>query len=231
MKRDKKIIVISLGGSLIIPDNVDCAFLEKFKQVIKKHTNKYKFVIVCGGGSIARKYISALSKAGKSEYLQSLSGISATRMNARFLSYFFDIDPDKGIPHDMKNVKNLLEKNNIVFTGALRYAPHQTSDSTSAQLAAYLKTDFINLTNVKGLYTNNPFTNKSAKFIPRTTWLSLHKQANKNKYKPGQHFVIDQTASKIILKHKIKTYILGKNLKNLDNLLSGKKFKGTIIEG
>ena len=55
--------------------------------------------------------------------------------------------------------------------------------------------------------------------------------ANKNKFVPGQHFVLDQSTSKIIRKYKIKTYILGKELKQLDNLLSGKKFKGTIIAG
>ena len=55
--------------------------------------------------------------------------------------------------------------------------------------------------------------------------------ANKEKYKPGQHFVLDQTASKMILNNKIKTYILGQNLKNLDNLLNERKFRGTTIEG
>ena len=55
--------------------------------------------------------------------------------------------------------------------------------------------------------------------------------ANKLKYQPGQHFVLDQTAAEIIMKNKIKTSIIGKNLKNLNNILKGKKFKGTIIQG
>jgi uridylate kinase len=55
--------------------------------------------------------------------------------------------------------------------------------------------------------------------------------ATKEGFKPGQHFVLDQTASKIILKNKIKTYILGKDLKQLENVLKGRKFKGTFVEG
>jgi uridylate kinase len=51
------------------------------------------------------------------------------------------------------------------------------------------------------------------------------------KYKPGQHFVLDQTASGIILKNKITTYIIGEDLKQLDNLLNNGKFKGTRIRG
>lgn len=227
----RKTIVISLGGSLIIPDNIDISFLEKFRKIINKHKNKYKFVIVTGGGSIARKYISALKQDKKSEYFQSLAGIGTTRMNARFLTYLFGEDANQGIPHDMKQVKNLLKKNNPVFCGALRYAKDETSDATSAKLARFFKCNFINLTLVSGLYNKNPLKYKDAKFIPKITWKDFHKMANKIKFKPGQHFVLDQSAANIIKKYQIKTYILGKNLKNLNNLLSGKKFKGTVIKG
>ena len=226
----KKVIVISLGGSLIIPDKVDSKFLKQFKKVIKKHTKKHKFVIVCGGGSLARKYISALEKERINEELQSYSGISATRTNARFMSYFFNQDPEKGIPVKMKDVKKYLKKQNIVFCGALEYKADQTSDSTTAEIAKNLKSIFINLTNVSGLYDLNPKKFKNAKFIPKISWTNFYKIAVKMKFKPGQHFVLDQKASKMILKNKIPTYILGKNLNNLNNFLKNKKFKGTIIE-
>ena len=224
-------VVISLGGSLIIPDKVDIVFLEKFKKVIKKHEGKYKFVIVTGGGSIARKYISVLREAGKSEYLQSMAGIGTTRMNARFLTYLFGKDANEGIPHDMQQVKNLLTKNNIVFCGALRYAENETSDATSAKLARFFNTEFINLTLASGLCTKNPLKYTDVKLIPKISWQDFYKKATKNKFKPGQHFVLDQKASEIIKDCKIKTYIIGKNLENLDSLLSGKKFKGTTIFG
>ncbi len=227
----KKILVVSLGGSLIVPDEIDLSLLEKFKAILEKHKSKYKFVIVCGGGSVARKYIQALSQAKKSCYLQSLAGISVTRLNARFLSYFFSQDSKKGIPHDMSRVKNLLEKNDFVFCGALRYAPNQTSDSTAARLAHFLNCEFVNLTLVSGLYTSNPLTHKNAKFIPKISWQDFKKKTLKLKFHPGQHFVLDQHASGVILENKIPTYILGKDLKQLDNFLSNRKFKGTIIRG
>ena len=134
----KKVIVLSLGGSLIIPDEIDTEFIKNFKKVILKNTKKYKFVIVCGGGSIARKYISALEELEINEKLQGFSGISATRMNARFMTYFFGRDANKGVPHDMKDIKNLLKIYDVVFCGALRYAKNETSDGTSAKLANYL---------------------------------------------------------------------------------------------
>ncbi|MBU0957241.1 MAG: UMP kinase [Nanoarchaeota archaeon] len=226
----KETIVISLGGSLIIPDNVNYSYLKKFKQTIKSIKNK-KFVIVTGGGSLARKYISALSQETKDHKTQSLAGISATRTNARFVSYFFGQDQGKGIPHKIEQVKSLIKKQNIVFCGGLEYKPQQTSDGTAAQIAAKLKAKFINITNVSGLYTDNPKTNKNAKFIPTSTWKNFHKRAASIKYKPGQHFVLDQNASSIIMKNKVPTYIIGENTDNLKNLILGKKFKGTTIEG
>ncbi|MBU2616354.1 MAG: UMP kinase [Nanoarchaeota archaeon] len=227
----KEVIVMSLGGSLIIPEEVDINFLKSFKKTILRNTKNHKFVIVCGGGSIARKYISALREEGMDEKLQSFSGISATRMNARFMNYFFNKNPEYGIPHTTEEVASYLKKHDIVFCGALEYKPNQTSDSTSAQLAKKFKTIFINLTNVKGLYTKNPKKYKNAKFIPEINWKEFDKLANASKYQPGQHFVLDQTASKIIMKSKITTYIIGQDMEQLENVLKGKKFEGTLVNG
>ena len=234
MIKNKGVIVVSLGGSLILKDDatVNVNYLKKFKDALKKHTNKYKFIVVTGGGSIARKYISALEDTGiKDHKLQSMAGISATRMNARFLSYFFNQNPEKGIPHKMNEIISYLKKQEIVFAGALEYQPHQTSDGTAAEIAEHFKSDFINLTNVAGLYNKNPKKHKDAKFISSISWKAFHKMANAIKYKPGQHFVLDQTAAKIIMDKKIKTYILGSNLKDLNNLLNGRKFRGSVISG
>ena len=226
----KKIIVLSLGGSLIIPDKVNYVYLKNFRKVILANKNKYKFVIVCGGGSLARKYISVLRTEKKNHEFQSYAGIAATRTNARFMSYFFGIDPHKGIPHKMKQIKSYLKKQDIIFCGALEYKPDQTSDSTTAEIARNLKSNFINLTNIKGLYTDNPLTNKKAKFISNISWKDFEKMANKSKFQPGQHFVLDQSAAKIIKENKITTYIIGKDTKQLDNLLKEKNFIGTTIK-
>jgi uridylate kinase len=227
----KKIVVISLGGSIIIPDKINIKFLRNFKKTIIKNTDKYKFVIVCGGGNTARNYINGLNNEDipEKEYYQGLLGISTTRLNARFMTYFFERDACQGIPHDMVEVENLLKKHDIIFCGALRYAGRETSDATSAKLAHHFNTFFINLTNVKGLYNKNPLEYKNAKFIPEISHKKFLKMALKEKFKPGQHFVLDQKAAKIIKKYKITSYILGSNVHDLDNLLNDKYFVGTII--
>lgn len=225
----KKVIVLSLGGSLIIPQEININYLKKFKQIILANLKEYKFVIVCGGGSIARKYINSLEKINVSEELQSFAGISTTRMNARFMSYFFGINQKYGIPHTLNNLKKYLKKQDIVFCGALEYKPNQTSDSTSAQIAEKLNCPFINLTNVKGLYDKNPKENENARLIKNISWDDFYNLAKKIKFKPGQHFVLDQKAAQIIKENKIQTYITGQDLKELENLLKNKDFNGTKI--
>jgi uridylate kinase len=221
----KEVIVLSLGGSVIIPDEIDIKRLKEFKKVILSNIRKYKFVIVCGGGSIARKYISALKD--KPDELQSYAGISATRMNARFVSYFFNFD-QKEIPHTIENVKTRLKKQSIVFCGALGYNKNQTSDSTAVRVAKEMNAKFINITDVKGLYDKDPKKFKNAKLIKEISSEEFYKIASKIKFKAGQNFVIDQHASKLIYENKIVSYIVQEN-KELDNILKNKKFVGTRI--
>jgi uridylate kinase len=227
---NKKIWVISLGGSRIVPNEVDDKFIIEFKKLIKSHPS-HKFVVVTGGGTTARKYMDSMDSMGKSIKSQSNIGIAVTRFHAKFLMGLFGKKANDKLPYNMKKVKNQLLKNQIVFCGALRYNPKQTSDGTAANIAAYLDCPFINLTNVKGLYLSNPNKNPNAKFVPKITWKKFSKMANSMKYSAGQHFVLDQSGSKIIEKRKVPTYIVG-NLKDIERIVSGKgRFGGTIIEG
>ena len=225
----KKVIVLSLGGSVIIPDKIDFTFLDRFKKTLQKHYKEWKFVIVCGGGAIARRYIEALHKEGASERAISEAGMRATRMNAMFLIQFFGKEVNAHLPKDMHEVKHNLGKNSVVICGALRYASDETSDGTAAKLAHFLGTSFVNITNVDGLYTKDPTSHKDAKFIPYESWNDFEKRVRKMKFKPGQHFVLDQQAASIIREYKIKTTIVGKDLTNLDRYLLQKPFKGTTL--
>jgi len=124
----------------------------------------------------------------------------------------------------------LLKTHRLVFCGALSFEKRPTSDGTAAKVAGFLGAPFINLTNVKGLYSANPKTNKNAKFISKTSWDDFLKIAMKVKYEAGQHFVLDQIAAREIKKKKILTYIVG-SLEAIDGILKGKKFVGTVVGG
>jgi uridylate kinase len=86
------------------------------------------------------------------------------------------------------------------------------------------------LTNVRGLYSENPKKNKKAKFISKISWKEFLKIAEGVRYEAGQHFVLDLVAAQEILKNKTDCYIVG-NLKAVDSVLLGKRFDGTLISG
>ena len=228
---EKKVVVISLGGSVIVPKEIDLEFLERFKRIILKNNKKYKFIIVCGGGKIARTYMEALeNKNFKNKiFLQSLLGISVTRLNARLLNYLFDIDPEKGIPHEIKDIEQRLKTQDIIFTGGLIYEKEETSDSSSAKLARHFNSSFINITNVRGLFDKDPKKFMNARFIPEIDHKDFYYIAKKIEFRPGQHFVLDKKAADTIKKYNIDTYIIGPDMKNFDDLLNKRHFIGTII--
>ena len=191
-----------------------------------------KFVVVTGGGTTARKYINAYKKFKKDFDKQSSAGIAITRFHAFFMMHFFGKPANETHPTSLRKVETLLSKNHVVFCGALRKTKTpQTTDATSASIAAYLKCPFINLTNIKGIYTSNPLKNKNAKFIKNISWQDFNKMAEKIKFSAGQHFVLDQRGSQIIYKNRIPTYIVG-SLKDIEKIIEEKDtFEGSLIYG
>lgn len=214
-----------------MPESIDYQFLHSFKQRIRAFYKNYRFVVVCGGGALARMYIKALKKEHKKTKELAEAGIRATRMHALLLMHFFGAEANSSLPLDMHDVKVALRKNNIVFCGGLRFVPHSTSDGTAARLAHFLKSEFINLTNVDGYHLQNPATHPASPLIVNTSWQAFEKATKKIAFHAGQHFVLDQEAARLIRKHKIRTYILNGKSEACTRLLAGKSFKGTTIAG
>ena len=229
-----KAIIFSLGGSVIVPKKPDYLFLKKFKDFILRLSKKSKVVIVCGGGKTARDYIKVLEKAKASIKERCFVGIESTKLNALLLATFLGKKANQNIPSSTKEFMHLYKKFSIVVTGGGLETFHigTTSDGTTAYLTAKLKAkEFINLTNVNGVYNKNPLIYKDAKLIKKLGYKDFEKLMHKIREKPGQHFILDSYALKIIKQHKIKVAVLnGKNLKNVDAYLKKKSFVGSMIE-
>jgi len=216
-------IVISLGGSIIVQEKINYKFLNEFKRIILKH-KEYKFIIVTGGGKTARTYIEAARKEKLSEEEVSFLGILTTRLNANLIA---DIFNQSRVPETHQEINNIKER--IIVCGALGNKSKMTSDTNAAQIAKDKKAKFfINMTNVPGLFTDDPKTHKNASLIPFITHKDFNNKIQKIKFKAGQHFILDQKASEIIKRNNITTIIIEGN-NQLENILNNKKFIGTII--
>ena len=210
--------IISLGGSLIVPNKIDITFLKKFKNIIEKR--KETFHIICGGGKTARDYIKAASKfTKKTDYV----GIKSTLLNAELMKALFP-KSHKTILTKAKKVKEKI----IIYSGN---EPNHSSDFDAVEIASKFKNaEVINLTNVDYVYDKNPKLFKTAKPFNKISWKEFKKICG-NKWTPGLNLPFDPIGSKLAEKNNIKVIILnGNNLKNFENYLNGKTFKGTIIE-
>jgi uridylate kinase len=223
-----KIYVISLGGSLVVPNEINIKFLSLFKNIIeKKIKENKKFIIIVGGGKTARNYQNAAKALTKvsNEDLDWL-GIHATRINAHLLLTIF-----RKYAH-FRIIKNPKEK--ISFKEKILIAagwkPGFSTDYDAVLLAkTYNSNTIINLTNVDYVYDKDPNKFKDAKPFKEISWKDYLKLIEQ-KWIPGMSAPFDPIASKLAQKFKFKVIILnGKKLKNLENYLANKTFKGTII--
>lgn len=226
-----KIIIISLGGSLIVPNEIDWKFVKNFKKVIEKFIKKkFRFIIITGGGKTARKYIEAGSKIDKiTDEDKDWIGIHATRMNAHFIRTVFRKYAHPRInknPHGLEDFYNIKEPI-LVASG---WRPGFSTDYDAVVIAKYFKAEnVINFSNINYVYDRDPKKFKNAKPIKNISWKNFRKMVG-NKWSPGLNAPFDPIASQLAEENKMEAVIInGRNLKNLENYLEGKKFKGTII--
>lgn len=221
--RIMKTIVISLGGSIIIPDNIDISFLKNFKKLIEEFKD-YRFAIYCGGGSLARKYQAAYSQIDDDQLALDWLGISATYLNAFLLkSILRDVAEQTIITDPTKKIKS--KKRILVAAG---WKPGWSTDYDAVLLAKNLKADtVINMTNVDYVYDKDP-KYKDAKPLKNISYNAIKKIIAK-KWSPGLNAPFDPIAVRQAQKLKLKIIIIGKKINNLRNILRKKKYKGTVI--
>ncbi len=220
-------VIISLGGSLIVPLAIDINFLKKFKQLIIRHIKNKRFIIICGGGKTCRNYQKAASKITEltDDDLDWL-GIHATRLNGHLMRTIF-----REYAHSkmVTNPNEEIEFNERILIAA-GYKPGCSTDHDATVLAEkYGVKTLLNLTNTDYVYDKDPSKHKDAKPIKQMTWKEYRKISG-NKWDPGLNLPFDPVAAREAEKMKLNVVIMnGKNTKNLDNFLSGKNFEGTVI--
>ena len=125
------------------------------------------------------------------------------------------------------NEKIKFKKNIIIASGWL---PGWSTDYDAVLLAKNLGAkELINMSNTDYVYDKNPSKYKNAKKIEKLSWQNFMNLIS-NKWKAGMNVPFDPVAAREAQKSGIKVYIIGNDLTNFENLLNGKKFKGTVIE-
>ncbi len=222
-------IIISLGGSLIIPDQLDTDFLKSFKELILSYVAKGKrFVIITGGGKINNRYNEAAKKLGDTldEDLDWI-GIAALKLNAELVRVIFSEQANKKVVDNFS--KPFSFEKSIVVGSA--YEPGHSSDYDAILAAINLGAKkLINLSNIDYVYDSDPRVNPNAKKIEKISWADYRKIIPA-KWISRLSSPFDPTASELAQKEGIEVVIMnGKPIDNLARYLNGESFSGTQIK-
>jgi uridylate kinase len=227
--RDEKHIVISLGGSLIVPLGVDTGFLRTFKQFIESRVSEgYTFALFIGGGAVCRMYNDALEalegKATRDD--KDWLGISVTKVNALFLKMIFGTLAYDEIIVDPNIIPTT---DNPIVIGA-GWKPGWSTDYDAVVYAKHVgASTVINLSNISHVYTKDPRKYPDAVKIEKITWAEFRTLIPET-WEAGLHSPFDPIASRLAEESHISVSILdGNNIAELDNALLGKAFIGTQI--
>lgn len=228
MAGEAKPIVISLGGSLIVPDDIDTDFLSHFRDIIQKQVDTgRRFVIVTGGGVTARRYQQAAKDINADLTDEDLDwiGIYATRMNAQFLHHVlkdiasYDVATD---PHDVE----IPEEPVLIGAG---WKPGWSTDYIAVRLAEVFEAEtLINLSNVDAVYDDDPKVNPAAEKLQTLSW-DEYKKLIPKEWSPGLNSPFDPVASRHAQELGLTVVIMGSNLENLEQYFVGESFEGSVI--
>ncbi len=181
-------LVMSLGGSLVNKRGINADFLKKLRIALKGKS----FIIVVGGGKLAREYQSALRNFKvKNKDLDEV-GIFATKLNALFVSKILNASFKN---FDELNFNSLKKKKVKIVLGGLK--PGVTTDYVAVEIARRLRVHFvINLSKVRFVRVKNTP-------IKRISWEEYLKIIP-GKNTPGVHLPFDVEASKLAKKSRMK---------------------------
>ncbi|MHA2363661.1 MAG: UMP kinase [Candidatus Hodarchaeales archaeon] len=224
-----EIITISLGGSIINPGSIDKEFVQNFASLIQNNLQEFsnrRFVIICGGGRVARDYIKE-TPSNLPSGQKDLLGIMPTWVNAQLLTaWFHGYTPSIPSQEFYQFVKQISSYRVLIGGGFL---PGIKTDEDAAICADYFGSPLlINITNVDGVYDVDPRTNVEAKKIPHLSYAEFYQLIGGTDVGPGASAPFTLIAAKIAERSNCRILIVNKDIDSIGGVLRGEN-RGTEI--
>lgn len=231
MSEHDNIAVFDFGGSIVAPDGPDIPFLREFLAFLGKWLESdpsRKAIMVVGGGGAARAWQGAVRELAPETTHEALDwvGIMATRLNAELVRALLGpLCPDSVVTDPTAD---------IPFSGrvlmAAGWKPGFSTDYDAVVLAQRFGADTIlMLSNIPQIYDADPRTHPEAKPIHRLDWNKYREMAG-SEWKPGANVPFDPVATARAAEADLTVVAAaGRDLVNLEKILSGEDFVGTVI--
>jgi uridylate kinase len=223
-----KTIVLSLGGSVLMPSLEENRLLA-YARVLWKISREARLFVVVGGGGEARRYIRVARDLGLDEASGDEIGILVTRLNATMFAGALKEAAYPAIARSQTEALCFAESGKIVVMGGI--TPAQTTDAVAAVLSERVDADLmVNLTSVDGIYTADPRTDTRATRVDRLTPQELLQIIGSSALCAGANTVIDPIAAKVLDRSGIPMLVLdGRDPSTLSNALLKGIYQGSLV--
>jgi uridylate kinase len=222
-------VVVSLGGSILVPGERDVEHFSGLAALMRSLAKEYHLVLICGGGKVARYYISTGRELGAPRERLDEMGIEATRLNARLLQIALGNDAVDSLPRTVDEAVREARKGRILVMGGT--SPGHTTDAVAAMVALRLgAVRIVNATSVDAAYSTDPRKHADAERYSRLTHKQLFHLVDKGLHSAGPSDVFDRAGAEVAMRANIPIYIVnGRDLGEVGAAVRGEKIKGTVV--
>jgi uridylate kinase len=225
-----KKVVISLGGSVLVPA-IEANRCREYAAVLSEIGSRLRLYVVVGGGGEARRCISAARELGADEGSADEIGIEVTRLNASLLIATLGDSAYPLVPLTHHEARAAGEGGRIVVMGGI--TPGQTTDAVAAVLAEEVRADLlVNLTAIDGVYSADPAKDKEAvryRFLTPEKLLGIVREGS---LAAGSNTVMDMVAAAVVVRSRIPLIVMdGRDPAALKKALDLGVWDGTLVAG
>jgi len=224
-------ICISLGGSILIgSEGINSSYIRKFVELISSYKNT-KFVVVTGGGEMARRYISYAKDFTSNQQELDDIAIAVTRLNAMVLMNAMKgkVDVNPNIVTTISGMKAANSQHSVVVSGGLY--PGITTDAVAVLYAEGLHAKkLINVSKVSYIHETSDI--EKSKPLKRLSYDKLIEIATRyDSRNAGSNFIFDLVGCALAKRSGIEIYFTNDDISELKKVIEGKEHNGSIVGG
>lgn len=225
------VTVVSLGGSIVAPNEVDVEFVGRFVELVREYLSEdssRRLVLIVGGGAPARTYQQAyrtiveISNRDDQDWI----GVMATRLNAELVRACFGGLCENPV---VTNPSADFDFSGRVLVAA-GWKPGFSTDFDAVVLAERFSAKrIVNLSNIEQVYTADPKVDSSAQPLDSISWADFSALVG-DSWEPGKNLPFDPIATKRASELGLQVISAGgSDLENIRKVLEGGAFFGTLI--
>ncbi|MCW4045731.1 MAG: UMP kinase [Candidatus Bathyarchaeota archaeon] len=221
-------VILRIGGS-VVASPINTELISKYAELLKTlKTQGHEIVVVVGGGTLAREFISIAKNLALDEQAQDELAISVSRVFAQLFIKKLGALSCSTVPLTVDEAAKCLSKGQIAVMGGLK--PGMTTDSVAALIVERVGADLlVKGTDQDGVYNKDPRKHPDAVKLDRLSFDDLANVFSESKHTAGIHQIIDPEAIKLLKHKRVKIVVVnGFKPENILAAINGENV-GTVI--